>query len=458
MCFACGKDPDISFVYDQIFVNMGEIYTIEDDDIKIDDSKHGYEIIIQDTTIAKIENMVIIPLKKGETRIRFQLEEDSDVYYEIPLIVTNNVYATSAQIEKENVQINMHISTMATNKVTLNEGCNEYPTITYDKDVIGYNYQTGVITAKKEGSTTVVILFGSCNVSFKVNVVNVVYTKQLEVNDCTVYNGSSGVFGVNVFPDNANTFEFYTTSVNIDVEKNGSFTAKSCGDATITIKYLPSEDSEYMFKTFKVNIIELPEGLEATISSVDGAEINYFLKEKQYKITIVSPIEVSREKLAFSENILVQNIDIQGNKIDVNFTFKEAGNVGVCIYVNLDEYTRLEKTINVDVNSYDDIKVSARWFIYEQSAHADGKYHVYLNAGNNVADSLKFSLVIDSRVIDENYKVYQVVSGGRILVLDALTDSKQYNFEPTDIGEFNFEFVINDTVIESIVVLVENTL
>jgi hypothetical protein len=460
VCFACSKDAVVSCSFDKLSVNMGETYTIKEEDISVEKSKSDYEIVILDTTIATIKDKTIIPQKQGNTTIRIRLKKDKGIYCDIPLEITNNVYATRAKIDKENVQINIHKNPNAINKIALNQGCNEVPELTYNSNIISYNYITGVITAKAVGSTNVVVLYKYCNVSFKVNVVNVVYTKKIEVSDHVLYEGAKGVFDFRVFPDTANTFEFFSNDSNIiEVGSDGSFDAKTPGETTITIKYKTDANSNDVIKTFKVKILERASDFEAVVSCVDGKNSQYYLKENKYRLEITSIYTVTADMLTFSNNILVDKIEVGGTSTLIDFFFLETGRTIIDIGIVLDKYSTLKKAITLDVNSYEDIQVKAKWFIYDQLVYDDGKYHIYLNGGSNLADSLKLSLVLDSNVIDENYKIYKIVNGVKDLCLDTATSgNKQYLFEPTVPGEVGFEFVIGDAIIDTIIVVVDYSL
>jgi len=456
MCLACG-DPSISYAQESITINITDTYTISDDDIKISGTKSDYEIVILDPTIATIKDMVITPLKRGNTKVRFQLKDDSDYFCEVPLSITYNIYATSARVENDYVQINMHINRYAYNEIDLNDGCNEIPTITYDSSIIDYNYLTGAITAKKEGSTTVVVLFGACNVSFNVNVVNVVYTTQIEVSDNKVFEGSKGKFSFFVFPDTSNTYEFYTISNKITVNKDGSYDAKYSGVAEVHVKYLTSNDAEYTYKTFNVIIQQIPDDFDASVTAVSGENPAYYLMENMYRISISRIYEITGENLTFSNNVDVENIIVEEEGIFVDFYFLEKGRLYIDITISLDEYTHLEKSLVVEVNNFEDIEVYAKWFMYEQTIYADGKYRVYLNGGNNLANYLRFSLIVGEYTITEKFKVYNITNGSRELYYDSTNSGNSYyTFEPSETGEYVFEFVIGDEVVEIITILVLN--
>ena len=263
-----------------------------------------------------------------------------------------------------------------------------------------------------------------------------------------LYQGSKGKFTFSVFPSTANTYEFITESDIIELSKDGNFEAKQIGQAEVKIKYLTAENAEYSYKNFIVTIVECVDDFDANISSINGDVVDYCLKENKYKITISSIENLKANMLYFSENVIVEKVEISNNSAIVDIQIVETGNVSIAIKVTLDQYTTLSKSIIVDVYSYDDIEVFAKWLMYEQKLFDDGKYHIYLNGGSGIANSLTFSLMIGDQTLTENYKIYNIVDGGRILCYDSSTSSKLYKFSPTETGEYVFEFKIGDVVVE----------
>ena len=207
MCVACGKTPTISYAKSEIQINFDETYTIVKEDIKVEHSKNNYTVTVLDTDIAELDGLTIKPKKEGRTTLRFAIE-DEDVYVDIPLTVTYIIYATSAEIESKNVVININLEQEVYNSITLNEGCNEKPQVSFDRNVISYDYITGKIVPVKVGITNIVVLYNACNVSFSVTVIDVVYTAAIEVNEHRVYVGNSGTFEYSVYPQLANTYTF----------------------------------------------------------------------------------------------------------------------------------------------------------------------------------------------------------------------------------------------------------
>ena len=144
VCVACGKTPTISYAKSEIQINFDEIYTIDKEDIKVEHSKKDYTVTILNKDIAELDGLTIKPKKEGKTSLRFAIE-DEDVYIDVPLTVTYIIYATSAEIESQDVVININLEQEIYNRITLNEGCNEKPQVSFDRNIISYDYITGKI-------------------------------------------------------------------------------------------------------------------------------------------------------------------------------------------------------------------------------------------------------------------------------------------------------------------------
>jgi len=458
LCLACncGKEPSISFSYDQITINIGDTYTINDEDIDVVDSESEYELIIVDTKIATIKGNVITPMVKGETLLVIQLK-DCDVYCEIPLVITNIIYATEASIQSEQVQINLDKSNLATNVISLNYGCNEVPKVTYNENIIDYDYVTGLITAKSEGMATVVVLFANCNVSFNVNVVNKIYTRTIEVDDCSVYKGSSGKFDFVVFPETANTYEFFTTSELITIDQVGNFVAVDEGVAEITIKYLTAEGVNYSYKTFNVTIYESPSQFDVVVKNINGSDITYYLQGTTYLMTISGVPEISKNMLSVSNNIEVLNSYVESNQLKVEFKPTSSGEIEIDIVLNVDKNYILNETVDIEVKSIEDIEIYAIYFVYLQDVFPDGKYHIFPGNDQGLVTYMDFSLAINNEEIDENFVVYNVTGGTRQKCFDSsMQESSRYRFETTELGEYALEFELNGIVVATCSIVVEN--
>ena len=208
-----------------------------------------------------------------------------------------------------------------------------------------------------------------------------------------------------------------------------------------------------------MNVVEFNDDISLNIVNLDNSEVQYFLKENKYKMRVSAQHDIKSESLAFSDNILVENISVDNNVAVVEFYFQESGNVTFDVKVMFDEYSYINKDDTIKVLDYDDISIYAKWSIYEQSVFGDGKYRIYLHGNDGFANYLDFSLIIgegeNSVNLIEDFKIYQLVEGGRVVCLDtSISEERVYRFEPTAIGEYCLEFSVGGEVVERAIILV----
>ena len=443
MGVACGKDPSISYAKSQIQINFDETYTIDEDDIEIKHSKKDCVISILDTDIAELDGFQIIPKKEGNTSIRFAIKGE-DVYIDIPLIVTHIIYATNAEIEQNNIVININYQNDVFNRITLNEGCNEQPQVSYNKEVISYDYITGKIAPVAVGTTNVVVLYNACNVSFTVIIIDKVYTTAVEIEDHTIYVGNSGVFEYNVFPELANTYKFYSFSDKLQVSDNGDYVANSSGEVDVFVEYYTSENTPVV-KTFKVNIKEEINNFDFSIKNTDNSECKYILKEKSYKLIISNVNNVSRDDIKVSNEFIIEDVLIGNDSVEVSGKFSNTGKQIVVIEITSNGNI-VSSSSEYDVYQISDIKITAKWSIYNQQQYPDGKYHIKLEETPNYPSYLKFSLNINDVIITDTFKVYDVTN--------TKTEISK-TFTPSSIGEYILMFEFMEEEIGNISIVVE---
>ena len=443
MGVACGKDPSISYAKTEICINFDETYTIDKDDIKIENSKDDCTISIIDTNIAELDGLKIIPKTKGSTTIRFELK-DEGVYADIPLIVTHIIFATTAEVEMSSVVININELDEFYNKITLNEGCNEQPQISYDRNVIGYNYITGKIEPVAVGTTTVVVMFNSCNVSFSVVVIDKVYTTAIEVEDCTMFVGDSGEFEYSVFPAIANTFRFYSFSDKLQVLGNGQYVAVSAGEVDVFVEYWVEENTPVV-KSFKVNIIEELESFDFSIMNEDGSACKYFLKEKNYKIIIPDVENVTSDAITISNNFAVDNIVINDNTIKISGTFVAVGEQSILVQINSNG-NDIKVSHSYEVYQKTDLQIVAKWSAYTQQPYVDGKYHIKLEETADYPSYLKFILTLNGVTVSDSFKVYDITNNKTEI---------SSTFRPAATGEYTICIEFMGENIGEIIIVVE---
>lgn len=428
-CMACGGDASIRYTKDMVYLNMGYTYIVSPSDIKISHSSSEYEIVSLDESIATVSANIIYPVSEGETSIRIRLAENTAIYTDFTLVVTNITYVEDASIRDEKVYINIGKESEKYNPITYeNIDANEVPEVTYDSRIIDYDYLTGKITPKTLGETIVIVLFRDCNVSFRVSVIDEIYAISMEIPNCNVVEGYSGKFSFLIFPDNANTYAFdEMDNEYLKVYSDGSYEAKKAGKVTVKCNYYSELNGEKKEVEFQVNILAGISGLDMTI--VDPSqelESSYYLVEKMYRIRINNR-GISIDNLDVSGINKVGNLASDSKGIYVDFYFKNTGENNITINVKFDGYTTsISSTKNYNVSSINDILIRARSGMYYVDPNSnDGKYYLNISGGK-----IKFVGCIDDAIISD-IEVYNETNGNEKLTGD---------FVPTSTGEFTFRF------------------
>lgn len=448
VCVACGN-PTISYTKDKITINMGYNYVISSSDIEAKNARGGYEIVSLDEDIAEVNGYIITPKQKGETTIRIRLLDDNSIKFDIKLTVTEITYAENISIDDTLVYINMNSTTEAYNPITFNAGCNEIPEVTYDNEIIDYDYISGKITAKKLGETVVVVMFRQCNVSFRVRVIDKIFTTVLNVKDCVVVEGYDGKFNFSVFPDNANTYSFFTTSSLLSVTPTGYYSALEAGEATVYCEYTSAVDAVPILINFKVTIIDRVEEFDFQILDyTNSQQVNYFIYDRKYKLKINFTGDISNKNVVVSNINMVSSLEAVDGGYIVDFYFKNLGENIIKVDLCFDgENVALTQEKNVHVSSLTDIKIIAKWSAYIQNVTSDGKYYIYLDYDGLKPNYLEFYPSINDEIIGEELTVYNTTSGFPI--------EDDNSFIPTQAGEYSFSFEIGGmSVGECIVVVV----
>jgi len=445
---SCSRNPSISFVESEIVVNVGNIYKIRSEYINISNSKSDYEMIVLDESIATLDSYTIIPFKKGETILRFQLKDNNKYKFDVKLVVTHIVYATSASVPQSHVVLNVNDKNNCFNTITLNDNCNEVPDVSYSRSIIDFDYTTGLITAKKVGQTRVVVLYDNVNVSFVVDVIDKIYTKQIEMKTRELFVGSIGKFEVSIFPDNANTHTFKSLNPGlIRVQSDGNYEVLQVGNASILCEY-EVNDTEVLSKVFDLVIHEKVDNISFEVENLDKSSCIYYLLEKQYRLRISGVDEIHKNNLKFSSNINVSELNSDAEGLFADFYFKEAGNQNVTVEVYIDDDNRASETNNLHVSSIKEAEVKARWSAYDICTNPSNQaYHVVLDAQSGQVGYINFSLVLGEYVIREIYKVY-LDDGENQLEISSM-------FTPAEKGEFDIVFKYLDVEINRVKVIVE---
>lgn len=446
MCFACGKDAYISYKREEVYLNLGSTYHVPSGDITVHNSSSDYEIISLDDSVAVISGNVIYSVAEGETTIRIRLVENSAIFKDFRLVVTNIKYVENATIKDERVYVNMGKEEEVYNPIIYgNSDANEVPEVSYNKDIIDYDYKTGKITPKALGDTVVIVLFRDCNVSFRVSVINEIYALSLEVPDCTLLNGYSGKFVFSIFPDNANTYSFFTpTNDYIEVNDDGSYVTKGVGKTTAYCSYLSELNGTPKLISFQVEIIEKVDNIDVWVQNTNSQEENgYFLKENKYRLRIDNK-GISSQNIYISGVGLASEITENANGLYVDFFFTKTGKNEIIVEVKLDGYNSIiSNKSSYTVGAIGDIQVAGFWSIYPNpiAKQKDGKYHIFLdgNGDPSVVTYIRFGGILNDVVINE-IDVYMLINDNREIM-------NSNTFLPTAKGEYSFEFEYNGNLI-----------
>lgn len=454
LCLACGRDAYITFKTDEIYLNLGNAYHVFSDDVVVHNSSSDFEIVSLDEDVAVVSGNVIYSLSEGETTIRIRLVENSAIYTDFKLIVTNITYATGVTIKDEKVYVNMGKDEVVYNPITYeNLNVNEVPEVTYNDKIIDYDYLTGKITPKALGETVVVVLFRDCNVSFRVGVINEIYALSLEIPDCTLLNGYNGKFFFSMFPDNANTYSFFVPENDfIDVASNGTYVTRGVGEITAYCTYYSEFNGIQKLASFRVKVIDGVDDIDVCVMTIDShEEKDYFLKENKYRLHI-------ENHGISSQYIYISGVDFAGEIVEnasgmyVDFYFTKTGSNEIVVDVKLDGYNSIiTKKITCDVSLIEDINVLGYWSIYQTpiAKQKDGKYHIYLESNDDpsVITYIRFEGRIGDTAVG-GIDVYNITGGDRVK-----TDSNTFN--PTARGEYTFEFEYNGNILGLVYVVVE---
>lgn len=439
----CCDKPTISYREQSITINVGDVYTVNDDDITVVGEDKKYSLSILDESVAYIEDNTIIPLKEGKTYLRIAI--DKKCYVDVEVVITQIIYATSARVEKNEIQINILQSNIATNVIEVNENCNEVPVVTYDAELIDFDYVTGKITAIKTGRTSVIVLYRNCNVSFVVNIVDIVYTSQIEVDDCSVFCGGCGVFEFSKFPSLANTYEFSSQSELLIVNSDGSYEALAEGVAEVSVTFVMDSTGASNTKTFVVTIIPTISELNISVVGTDGSLCNYYLISSEYLMVIDNVYNVTEEDVILSGECEVVDVQVNNSTVNVIFKFTDKGNVNIDVCLKMADNLTIDKSSVWSVNGYEDIELIAHWLYYRIDPTEDGSYSLYINGPEGMfADYLIFNVQLDSYDMVEDFYIYDVSSGVRIDIGN--------EFRPTQTGCYNLEIVINDNVVKAVTI------
>lgn len=456
---SCTKSQ-ISYEKEYVSIYENEEYEIDESKVVITGKGNAFEAFSLDENIAKVEGNKVLPQSVGKTFIRFKLNTKKLVYFDMEFEVKKGKLAKNVSVSKSRVDIDMSVSEFAYNVVTTNADCDEIPIITYDEDVISFDYATGKITGLAMGSTRVLIRYRDCQVAFDVYVKQKIYFQMMSIADCQVFANSKGTIQFVGIPSNANAYTFQLSEEDKDrtdfiIYSDGSFKSYGATTINLTCRYYTAENVSDVIN-FKVSVIEKLQEFEVTIQDEKGAFVSNFLANTKYKLTlkILKEIEnanivISGSARAISEATFVPT---SGYEIDIMFDGVGTSQMIVTLIKTLGtSESRVSKTIDTNVIDNNSVTVGVKWSANELYK-VDDKYVIYLDGkSGNLPDRLSIMIKINGEfdtTID--YQVFQIVDDYKVQM-----DTSQ-EFVPTATGEYQFEVYFEGALIEKITVLVKD--
>lgn len=447
---SCSK-ATISYSTDTISVYQNEIYTIDTKDIIITNGS-GYTISVLDENIATISGNDLTPKSIGSTIIRIAISDKQDIYFDINYEVKFGNLPQNISVQNSVVNIYFGVNNTAINKLTVDKDCVETPTVTYDENIINYDWQTGAIVAKKIGVATVTISYSTKEISFTVNVKSKVFAHFMTVKDCILFTNSEGKFDFEVFPTNANAYNFWTEPTNLlTVYADGTYkTHKTMGSIVIKFQYELSENYKSEICTFTATIMDKLEPAEITIRTPENNIPSALFLHADYELVINLPKRLEMSNFTFSENIdnsFMRYEDNTGYVIPIQF--KQAGvqNISVTITETLAGNTQSIVCVKpIQVYNETDVKVGAKWSAYDIS-NTDNTYILSLSSAIATPNNLLFILKLNSMVLNDKFIVYAVDG-------ESKTVTDKY-FVPSETGTYVFEFELYGVNIGIVNVIVQ---
>lgn len=450
----CGDKPSISCDIKEISIYQNQEFTLKDKLVNVENYEDGYTIEIADESIAKVVDNRIIAKSVGKTKLKLMLDGYEEVFTEIDVTIKEGFVAKWISVDSPSVTINLGHESIKVNKINFNSNCTEVPVITYDEDIIHYDYLSGKITAIETGNTIVNISFAECQASFEVYITDVVYVESMTVDSSMqLFKNTTGKLTFGLFPSKANTYRFWTDSNILSITDKGYYQTFETGEAEINYQYYTSINDVSPVLSFKIIVVDST--IEYDISILDDQMIsvsNYML-DKDYYLVINCLPAVHGSLFSLSSNINIKStmswVDDYGYIIKFNFINK--GNNKIDVYYNPisnNDSLEITRSIEVAVYSENDISLAAKWDIYIVSPNPDdGKYRIYKDNTSYLYDYLEFCLLLGDTVYNKPFDLYIENIDGSLIETNKL-------FYPDDIGEYKFVAKIGEEIIDRVVVLV----
>ena len=453
---ACGKSS-ISYAKNNISIYENQVYEISSQDIKIEGKVKDYSIVALDTNIAEIDGFFVKPKNVGNTTIRLKLNTKKDVHFDISFEVKKGKIAKSVSLQSSQIDLDMSSGIFtALNKVTTNEDCDEIPEVTFDSEIISYDVSTGVVTAKKVGSTDVVIKYQFCETKFSVNVTEEIYTKLIVLGNNKVYENSRGKLDFQVFPSNANTYTFYLSEkdknrTDFIMYSDGTYLSYDATTIEINYWYYDAKNHKSSVQSFEVEVVEKISDFEVDILDENNVSVSNFFLNKNYKLNIKlgNDLDVSNFKIIGD---LISKTDLKylesiGFQKEFSFTTSGKSSITIVFEKTLcGVKNTIEKTLDLQVSDTSSITIGVKWLSQELSPNQDGHFETYIDGKNNlrphqIAIMLKVNGEFDTTL---EYDVY--------LQKEVPEKMESYVFVPTSTGTYTFEVIFAGKSLGNIVV------
>lgn len=446
-CFAgCGKGPSVSCTLKSIEIFENQEFVFKNSYLEIENYEDGYVLSSKDEKIFKVVNNNIIPVSAGESKLVISLDGYEEIFCEVDVIVKKGFVTKWLSADKSLVKINKELDPIAINALYYNSNSTEEPVITYDTSLIDYNYKTGVITAKNIGVTDVHIKFIECEVSFKVEITDVVYTEGMNVSDITLFKSTMGKIKYSVFPSSANTYRFWTNSKILTIDNEGNYQTFNVGTATIYYQFYVAFNQLSTIESFKITVVDSVISYEISIMDSELQSVSNFMFDRDYKLVITCDNTVDSKLFTISNNIELKSkltyVENIGYVVDFNFKTDGENKIDVFYTPNNDVTLQLVRSQIVDVYSENDVHLVAVWDAYIQDK-INGEYKIFIENTSFIADYLEFKLYLGKDVYNKEFELYLLRDDDSLILIEK-------TFRPTTPGRYTLVAKVGEEEIDRV--------
>ena len=449
--FGCTKSS-ISYADSNVEIYINQAWELDDEKVSIVGKNKGYYIISLDENIAKVEDKKVTPMGVGKTVIRLISNAKKNVYFDIAFEVKSGHVALSARAQNPIVNIDLAWnSNTLINPILVNEDCDEIPVVEIDENIATFDYPTGTVTAKSEGSTTVYVKFKFVTAEFVVNVTKSTYTDVLIASDTQVYLNENGKLDFTIFPLNANAYRFWCESEDLIVYKDGSYSAKALTTAVVYYQYYMSATKQSEVKSINVEVIRKITAFDFTILDKSLGKTDTLIKGETYTLQIGLKEDISL--FSFSNNVNIKkslSLDDFGYPV-LEFSVDNIGiqEITVTYLKTLNgAVNKVTQSLEIKVEDLENIELCVKWLANEIYKNSDGNYELYLNGEGLRPDRLYFTAKLAGKETEVELEVYRVEGETK--------SSVSRDFMPDSTGTYTFEVYYNGKILENVQVVVLN--